>query len=114
MLLPSGVRAESAEMRAISIWHERGVKRQTANVPAAERAGTVVAAGRPWTGISCHPELLCGQVVQSGKHYALAILHLGDRIRGGGAFVQQFPGGERTPTLAEVQEIQRRLTGLWL
>jgi membrane-bound lytic murein transglycosylase B len=41
--------------------------------------------------------------------YALAILHLGDRIRGGGPFVQQFPGGERTPTLAEVQETQRPL-----
>ena len=39
--------------------------------------------------------------------YALAILHLGDE-----PFVQQFPGGERTPTFAEVQEIQRRLTGL--
>ena len=27
-----------------------------------------------------------------------------------GPFVQPFPGGERTPTLAEVQEIQQRLT----
>ncbi len=42
--------------------------------------------------------------------YALAIVHLGDRIRGDGPFVQQFPGGERAPTLAELQEIQRRLT----
>jgi len=31
---------------------------------------------------------------------------------GGGAFVQPFPGAERAPTLAEVQEIQRRLTAL--
>jgi peptidoglycan hydrolase-like protein with peptidoglycan-binding domain len=31
---------------------------------------------------------------------------------GGGEFVQQFPGAERAPTLAEVQEIQRRLTAL--
>ena len=43
-------------------------------------------------------------------NYTLAIVHLGDRIRGLGPFVQSFPGGERTPTLAEVQEIQRRLT----
>jgi peptidoglycan hydrolase-like protein with peptidoglycan-binding domain len=42
----------------------------------------------------------------------LAIVHLGDRIMGGGPFVQPFPGGERTPTLDEVQEIQRRLTAL--
>ena len=42
--------------------------------------------------------------------YALAIVHLGDRIRGDGPFVQQFPGGERALTLPEVQEVQRRLT----
>jgi hypothetical protein len=44
--------------------------------------------------------------------YTLAIVHLADRIRGDGPFVQPFRGGERTPTLAEVQEIQRRLTAL--
>ena len=44
--------------------------------------------------------------------YALAIVHLADRIAGDGPFVQPFPGGERPPTLAEVQEIQRRLTAL--
>ncbi len=43
-------------------------------------------------------------------NYALAIVLTGDRIMGGGPFVQQFPGGERTPTLAEIQEIQKRLT----
>jgi hypothetical protein len=44
--------------------------------------------------------------------YSLSIVHLGDRIMGGGPLVQSFPGGERTPTLAEVQEIQKRLTDL--
>jgi hypothetical protein len=44
--------------------------------------------------------------------YTLAVVHLADRIRGGGPFVQSFPGSERTPTLAEIQEIQRRLTAL--
>jgi peptidoglycan hydrolase-like protein with peptidoglycan-binding domain len=43
-------------------------------------------------------------------NYTLAIVHLGDRITGGGPLVQPFPGGERTPTLAEIQEIQQRLT----
>ena len=37
---------------------------------------------------------------------------LGDRCTGGEAFVQSFPGSEPPPTLAEVQEIQRRLTAL--
>jgi hypothetical protein len=46
------------------------------------------------------------------NNYTLAIVHLADRIAGGGPFVQSFPGSERTPTLAEVQEIQKRLTAL--
>jgi hypothetical protein len=45
-------------------------------------------------------------------NYTLAIVHLGDRIMGAGPFVQSFPGGERTPTLAEIKEIQQRLTAL--
>ena len=44
--------------------------------------------------------------------YSLAVCHLADRIRGGGEFVQPFPGSERPMTLAEVQEFQRRLTAL--
>jgi lytic murein transglycosylase len=46
------------------------------------------------------------------NNYTLAIAHLADRIRGKGEFVQKFPGGERTPTLEELQELQRRLTAL--
>jgi peptidoglycan hydrolase-like protein with peptidoglycan-binding domain len=39
-------------------------------------------------------------------------VHLADRIAGTGPFTHPFPGSERTPTLAEVQEIQKRLTAL--
>ena len=41
--------------------------------------------------------------------YSLALVHLGDLIRGGGDFRQQFPGGERIPTIDEIKEIQTRL-----
>ena len=44
--------------------------------------------------------------------YSLAVVHLADRVRGGTPFVQPFPGSERGMTLAEVQELQRRLTAL--
>ncbi|MFS8038101.1 lytic murein transglycosylase [Xanthobacter sp. AM11] len=44
------------------------------------------------------------------SNYALAVVHLGDRIMGEGAFVTPWPGGERALTLAEVQEVQQRLT----
>ena len=43
-------------------------------------------------------------------NYALAICHLGDRILGAPPFIQPFPGSERALTLAEVQEVQTRLT----
>ncbi|WP_296526282.1 lytic murein transglycosylase [Rhodoplanes sp.] len=62
------------------------------------------------------PAFLIGRNFQSiysynpAFSYSLAICHLADRIRGAGPFVQPFPGSERLPTLAEVQEIQRRLT----
>jgi membrane-bound lytic murein transglycosylase B len=46
------------------------------------------------------------------RNYVLALLHLGDRLVGGAPFVQAFPGSERPPTLAETQEVQRRLTAL--
>lgn len=42
--------------------------------------------------------------------YALAIGHLADRLRGGGAFVQSWPKEERGLSKAERQEIQGRLT----
>jgi peptidoglycan hydrolase-like protein with peptidoglycan-binding domain len=43
-------------------------------------------------------------------NYTLAIVHLSDRLRGFGPLARQFPGGERAPTTAELQELQRRLT----
>jgi len=44
--------------------------------------------------------------------YTLAICHLGDRLTGGGPFLQPFPGSERALTLEEIQEVQTRLTRL--
>jgi membrane-bound lytic murein transglycosylase B len=45
-------------------------------------------------------------------NYTLAIVHLADVINGAELVAPKFPGGERPPTLAEIQEIQRRLTAL--
>jgi peptidoglycan lytic transglycosylase B len=76
------------------------------------------ARARPWLPVPGGPAFLLGAnffAVRSynpSMNYALALVHLGDRCVGGGTFVQKFPGSERAPTLAEVQEIQRRLTAL--
>ncbi len=69
-----------------------------------------------WTPVAGGPSFLLGQNFYAVKsynpsmNYALAIVHLGDRILGGGPFRQPFPGSERALTLAEVQEVQTRLT----
>lgn len=109
--LPAGVSATGA--RSMAAWHKLGVTR--ASGKPLPQAGEQARLWRPAPG---GPTLLLTRNFDAVKSYnpantyALAIAHLGDRIRGDGPFVQPFPGGERTPTLAEVQEIQRRLTAL--
>jgi membrane-bound lytic murein transglycosylase B len=112
--LPAGFSerlADRSTARSIAAWQQLGV--------APARGGALPPLGsgaRLWLPASGGPAFLLGQnffAIRSYNpsfSYALAIAHLGDRIRGGGEFTQQFPGGERAMTLAEVQEVQRRLT----
>jgi len=89
-------------------------------------AGVVRADGQPfpqpnasaqfWSPEPGGPAFLLGPNFYSVRsynpsmNYALAICHLGDRILGGPPFIQPFPGSERALTLAEIQELQTRLT----
>ena len=74
------------------------------------------ASAQLWVPVQGGPAFLLGPnfyAVRSynpSMNYALAICHLGDRIVGGPPFFQPFPGSERALTLAEVQEMQTRLT----
>src|SRR5207244_13343264 len=76
------------------------------------------ATAKLWVPVPGGPSFLLGPnfyAVRSynpSMNYTLSIVHLGDRVVGGEPLVQKFPGSERPPTLAEVQEIQRRLTAL--
>ena len=98
-------------MAPISTWLKRGVTRADGkSFPRTEERA------RLWQPAVGGPVFLLTQnfsAVRSynpANAYALAIVHLGDRIRGDGSFVQQFRGGERILTLDEIQEVQRRLT----
>jgi membrane-bound lytic murein transglycosylase B len=111
--LPEGVKASTGGMRTISAWRNAGVKRADGqSFPRADEQA------RLWQPVARGPVFLITRNFAAVKSYnpanayTLAILHLGDRVRGSGPFVQQFPGGERPLTLAEVQEVQRRLTKL--
>jgi lytic murein transglycosylase len=93
---------------------------------AWQRIGVLRADGQPyshpgvmarlWTPVPGGPTFLLSKNFDAVKsynpsmHYTLAVVLLGDRIRGADPLKKQFPGGERAPTLAEVQEIQRRLS----
>jgi peptidoglycan lytic transglycosylase B len=105
--------ADNRTARSYAKWDGLGVRR-------ADGA----AFGRPndqvklWLPVAGGPAFLVGQNFRAvysynpSTSYTLALCHLGDLIRGDPPFRQQFPGGERTPTLEEVKEIQRRLNGL--
>ena len=115
--LPDGfntARADNQTMRSVEAWRGMGIAR--ADGKPFERPSEQM---KLWLPVAGGPAFLLGQnflAVRSynpSTSYALATVHLADRIRGDGTFIQPFPGSEpRTPTLAEVQEMQRRLTAL--
>ncbi|MTW16467.1 lytic murein transglycosylase [Rhodoplanes serenus] len=114
--LPAGFNARLADgktYRSYAQWSELGVTRADGTAfaaPAHQVRLTVPVAGGPAFAIGRNFQSIYSY--NPAFSYALAIVHLADRLRGNGPFVQRFPGSERTPTLAEVQEIQRRLTAL--
>jgi membrane-bound lytic murein transglycosylase B len=91
---------------------------------AWSRSGVTRVDGQPfpegnaqmWEPVEGGPKFLLGPNFYAVKsynpsmNYALAICHLGDRILGAPPFAQPFPGSERALTLAEVKEMQTRLT----
>jgi lytic murein transglycosylase len=108
--LPAGAN-ESEASQSYATWQKAGVVRADGGAfPQPE------ASARLWVPVKGGPAFLLGPnfyAVRSynpSMNYTLSIVHLGDRIMGGEPFMQKFPGSERAPTLAEVQEIQRRLT----
>ncbi len=111
--LPAKTGGKKKGWRSYAAWRALGVVR--ADGAAFPHPG---ARARLWVPVPGGPAFLLGRnffAVRSynpSMNYTLAVVYLGDRCVGGGPFVQKFPGGERAPTLAEVQEIQRRLTAL--
>jgi len=99
--------------RSYAAWQAAGVTRADGEAFAQPQA-----KARLWMPVPGGPAFLIGQNFHAAHSYnpsmsyTLALLHLGDRCVGGEALMQKFPGSERAPTLAELQEIQRRLTAL--
>ncbi len=104
---PSGGRGS----RTYAAWSSAGVTRADGQPFPQPNA-----SARLWVPVPGGPSFVLGPnfyAVRSynpSMNYALAICHLGDRILGAPPFIQPFPGSERALTLAEVQEMQVRLT----
>jgi lytic murein transglycosylase len=105
--------ADNRTWREYEKWQQFGVHRADGAAFAKPQDRV-----RLWLPVPGGPVFLVGQNFSAvysynpSTSYTLALVHLGDLIRGDGPFHQQFPGGERAPTLDEVKEIQRRLSEL--
>ncbi len=106
-----GASGAASGSRSYADWASAGVSRADGQAFAQPNA-----TAQMWVPVPGGPTFLLGPNFYSVKsynpsmNYALAICHLGDRILGATPFVQPFPGSERALTLAEVQEMQTRLT----
>ncbi len=113
--LPAGMSPGSGRRQSVAKWHAHGVK-----LADGKEFPQPQEVARLWQPVPGGPVFLLTHNFDAVKSYnpantyTLAVLHLGDRIRGGGPFAQAFPGGERLLTLDEMKEIQRRLTSLGL
>ena len=97
--------------RSYAAWSSAGVSRadgQPFPQPNASAQMWVPVPGGP--AFLLGPNFYAVRSYNPSMNYALAICHLGDRILGAPPFLQPFPGSERALTLAEVQEMQIRLT----
>ena len=99
--------------RSYADWQALGVTRAE-----GEAFPQTNATARAWLPVAGGPAFLLGanffaaRTYNPAMSYALGLCYLGDRCVGRPSLVQRFPGSEPPPTLAEVQEIQRRLTTL--
>ena len=103
--------ASSSGSRSYAAWSSAGVSRadgQPFSQPNASAQMWVPVQGGP--AFLLGPNFYAVRSYNPSMNYALAICHLGDRILGAPPFIQPFPGSERALTLAEVQEMQVRLT----
>jgi lytic murein transglycosylase len=99
--------------KTFAAWSEAGVVRADGEpFPRPQATAKLWVPVRGGPAFLLEPNFYAIYSYNPSMNYALALLHLGDRVTGGAPFVQAFPGSERPPTLAELQEIQRRLTAL--
>ena len=98
------------ELRRLAEGRRHPRRRPSVPLARGDRQALGADAGR--SGFLLGPNFYAVRSYNPSMNYTLSIVHLADVINGGELVAPKFPGGERPPTLAEIQEIQRRLTAL--
>lgn len=118
VLLPEGFTAAGTgrkNKQPLSAWAARGVLRidGTALVgtdaPAARKAGLLLPAGLAGPAFIVFRNFDAIYSYNAAESYALAIAHLADRLRGGGAFVTAWPTDDPGLSRAERRDLQTQL-----
>ena len=112
--LPSGFNyllADNARRMSLREWERHGVRRIGGNpFPRPDdSAFLLVPAGARGPAFVMLDNFRAIMKYNPSEAYALAIGHLADRMRGGGAFVQAWPREERVLSRAERYELQQLL-----
>ncbi|MCE1238189.1 MAG: lytic murein transglycosylase [Hyphomicrobiales bacterium] len=106
--------ADGKTQRTIAHWTAHGVRRIDGEAFPDPRSNARIwlPAGAKGPAFALLQNFWAVRSYNPSSKYALAICHLGDKIRGRGEFVRPWPTEEKPLTLVEAQELQERLTAL--
>lgn len=100
--------AGRTKKRHLSEWADMGVTRINGEpLPQSKtRAGIILPAGRNGPAFIVFKNFDAIYAYNAAESYALAIAHLSDRLRGGGAFATPWPTDDPPLSRAEKRELQ--------
>ena len=103
--------ADHTRPMSIRDWERQGIKRANGQpfLRPDDKAFLLVPAGIQGPGFLMLTNFSVIMKYNPAEAYALAIGHLADRLRGGGAFIQDWPRYERVLSRAERLELQQLL-----
>ncbi|MGA7390324.1 MAG: lytic murein transglycosylase [Pseudolabrys sp.] len=103
--------ADHTRPMSIRDWERQGIKRANGQpfLRPGDKAFLLVPAGIQGPGFLMLTNFSVVMKYNPAEAYALAIGHLADRLRGGGAFIQDWPRYERVLSRAERLELQQLL-----
>ncbi|KQX35594.1 hypothetical protein ASD04_12440 [Devosia sp. Root436] len=108
--------ATRTQLRPVSFFAERGIVRVAGRQFADPNLPVFlyVPAGKDGPKFLMTQNYLVLKGYNFSDSYAMSVAHMADRLKGGGAFVDDWPRGAALPNLAQRQAIQQALSQLGL